>query len=199
MTDDEEYLLTVLYDRALPGKRPSVIEAQMQNLPDWDKDRVLIAAQGLERDGYILNARGPLVNVDLSSTARKYVSDLRKPAPAQSINIGTNSNSPIQQLGDRAVGTQSVTYNISRDDLQQVVALFRDHGSELNLDPRAQRQTDSYVATIEAQLEQDKPNPVIVREAGKSLKTIAEGAIGSIIAAGATNLSVWQWLLSLPF
>jgi hypothetical protein len=119
--------------------------------------------------------------------------------PAQAIHIGTNSNSPIQQLGAGARGTQTTTYEITRDDLEKVAALFREHGSELNLEPKLQKQADAQVATIEAQLLQDAPNPVIVREAGKSLKTIAEGALGNLVAAGLSTPTLWQWLITLPF
>jgi hypothetical protein len=197
MTPDENDLLCALVDRAIPGKRPSIVETGMQQLPEWAKDRLLVAAQGLEKQGYILNAVGPLLNVDLSSTARKHVAVLRAPLPAQSIHIGTNNHSPVQQVGHGASGIQTVTHNVTRDDLEKLVILFREHGAELDLDQKSQRQVDSYVSTIEAQINLDEPNSVIVREAGKSLKTISEGAIGSIIAAGATNPGLWHWFLGL--
>ncbi|WP_176454655.1 hypothetical protein [Tardiphaga sp. OK246] len=52
------------------------------------------------------------------------------------------------------------------------------------------------MATIEAQL-QDEPDPTIVKAAGKSLKTIVEGAIGGAIGNAAANPGVWTALLSL--
>lgn len=197
MTPDENDLLCALVDMTTPGKKPSIVEAGMQQLPDWAKDRLLLAAHGLEKQGYILNPTGPLFNVALSSIARKYVAALRAPPPAQSIHIGTNNHSPIQQVGHGASGTQTVTYNVTRDDLQKLVTLFREHSAELDLDQKSQRQVESYVSTIEAQLDQDEPNSVILREAGKSLKTISEGAIGNLIAAGITNPGLWQWFLGL--
>ena len=200
MNSDESDLLDILYDRSQqPGKKASIVEAGMQQLPDWDKERLLAAAQGLERDGYVMNATGPLLHVSLTSIARKHVADQRAPLPSQAIHIGTNNHSPNQQLGAGARGTQTTTYEITRDDLEKVAALFREHGSELNLEPKLQRQANAQVATIEAQLLQDAPNPVIVREAGKSLKTIAEGALGNLVAAGLSTPGLWQWLLALPF
>lgn len=199
MISDEEDLLSALFDRAQPGKRPSAVEVWTQQLPDWSKERFFAAAKGLEQQGYILDPSGPMLNVDLSSTARKLMAARRSPPPAQSIHIGTNSNSPIQQLGHGATGTQTVTYNTTRDDLERLAAIFREHGSELNLSPAAKREADASVKTIEAQLAQDTPNPTIVREAGKSLKTVVEGAAGNLIASGLSEPGLWQWVLSLMF
>ncbi len=52
MTDDKEILLDALYKRHLTtGKRASVVEAQMNYLPEWDRTRLLDAAKKLEADG----------------------------------------------------------------------------------------------------------------------------------------------------
>jgi hypothetical protein len=76
MNSDEDDLLNILYDRSQqPGKKASVMEAGMQQLPDWNKDRLLAAAQGLERDGYVMDPTGPLWHVSLTSTARKHVAN----------------------------------------------------------------------------------------------------------------------------
>jgi hypothetical protein len=48
------------------------------------------------------------------------------------------------------------------------------------------------LATIDAQLASPEPNEGVVREAGRSLRTIIEGAIaGAIVQPG-----VWQTILS---
>ena len=51
------------------------------------------------------------------------------------------------------------------------------------------------VATIKAQLE-DNPDPVIVKQAGRTLRNITEGAIGSLIAAAAQP-TVWATAAAL--
>jgi hypothetical protein len=190
-----------LYDRSQqdPRKRPSIVEAGLGHLPEWTNERLLAAAQALEREGSIINPRGPLLNVDLTSDARKRIGVRGAPPPAQAAHIGTNNNSPIQQIGPGAVGTQTATYNISRNELQKVVDLFRDYGVELKLEPKVQKQVDAQVATIEALLSQDEPNSTIIREAGKTLRTIVEGALGHIAATALTNPGAWTWLTHLPF
>lgn len=72
LEEDRETLLDALYERHLAtGKRPSVVEAQMNYLPEWNRDRLFDAAQALESLGDILNPTGAIVYVDLSSEARK--------------------------------------------------------------------------------------------------------------------------------
>lgn len=39
----------------------------------------------------------------------------------------------------------------------------------------------------------DDPDPVIVKQAGRTLRNITEGAIGSLLAAAATQPEVWTW------
>lgn len=66
------------------------------------------------------------------------------------------------------------------------------HLAQLNLNPQDQQKVETQLATIEAQLA-DEPNPVIVREAGKTIRNLTEGVIGSFIATAAQP-QVWAWI-----
>jgi hypothetical protein len=197
LEQDKDDLLDVLYAMStVPGTRPSIQQARMSYFPEWDKARLLAAREALEASGDIMNPISIMLYVDLTSLGRKRAAARAAPPPAQTINIGTNQNSPIQQIGSGASGVQNVRQEMSKTDLHAIVDLYRRHVDELNLDAATRRRADAQVATIHAQL-QDEPDPTVIRAAGKSLRTIIEGAIGSALGNVAANPNVWVPLLSL--
>lgn len=132
-----------------------------------------------------------------------YVDDLLPETPAQhtngaspgvTYNIGAMHNSPFQHISPGGHGTQTTNY--SSDDLRSVVALYRQHVDELGLDDAQRRRADAQVATIEAQLI-DEPDPSIIKSAGKSLKTIVEGAIGGAAGTAIAAAPMWAPLISM--
>lgn len=106
-----------------------------------------------------------------------------------SISIDTAINSPIQ-LGTNSEMKQSINYSsVNNDDLKRLVQIFEEHIQELDLKESDNRKANAQLATIKAQLI-DEPDPTIINQAGKSLRNITEGAIGSVIAS-ATQPEVW--------
>ncbi len=103
------------------------------------------------------------------------------------LNIGHAVNSPIQQ-GIHGHQTQTTTYTASTDELQRLVELMKAHLAELQLPASDMRKAKAQLATIEAQL-LDEPNQGIVKEAGRTLRNITEGAIAGLLANAAP--SVW--------
>jgi hypothetical protein len=75
------------------------------------------------------------------------------------------------------------------DNLRHLVEVFDSHLDDLNLDAAGKRKARAQIATIKAQLE-DNPDPVIVNQAGRTLRNITEGAIASLIATAAQP-TVW--------
>ena len=106
------------------------------------------------------------------------------------MNVGTMSNSPVQQSGVNSTQTQTVTYN-PQDlaDLNRLVIELTSHLVELTLDAAQRRKAEAQIATLKAQLT-DEPDPVIIKQAGRTLRNITEGAIGSLLAAAAQP-TVW--------
>lgn len=88
--------------------------------------------------------------------------------------------------------SQTARLEVNAGDLAKFVAEFRSHIGELTLSPEDVKRVDVQLNTIDAQLV-DEPNPVIVREAGRSIRNITEGAIGGLIATAAQP-SVWAWI-----
>ena len=194
--DDKIELLQALFEMAqATGQRPSVVDAKLRYFPEWDQERLMSATKALLEEGTILNLRGGMYNVDLSSEGRKRAQEkIAATEAGVTYNIGSMHNSPLQHVSSGAHASQIISYSTS--DLHAVVELYRTHVDELGLDDAQRRRADAQVATIEAQL-QDDPDPTIIKAAGSSLKTIVEGAIGGAAGNLLASASVWTPLLSL--
>ncbi|MEN3951946.1 hypothetical protein [Iodidimonas sp. SYSU 1G8] len=131
-----------------------------------------------------------------------YVNEILPPPPQENpstsptvaYNINNMYNSPIQNIAPGGHGVQATFY--SYDELESIVALYKRHVDELGLDKAQRRRADAQVATIEAQLI-DEPDPTIIRAAGKSLKTIIEGAIGGAAGNAIAAAPIWTPLFSM--
>jgi hypothetical protein len=76
------------------------------------------------------------------------------------------------------------------DDLQRLVKVFENHIDDLSLNVAAKRKVMAQITTIKAQLEYE-PDTLIINQAGHTLRSITEGAIGSLIATAAQP-TVWS-------
>jgi hypothetical protein len=109
------------------------------------------------------------------------------------MNVGTALNSPLQQAGPASALTQTIAYSSQElADLSRLVVEFERHINELEIDPQQKQRAEAQIATLKAQLT-DEPDPVIVKQAGRTLRNITEGAIGSLVAAAAQP-TVWSWV-----
>ena len=92
-----------------------------------------------------------------------------------------------------SIQSQTVTYGAQElSDLDHLVREFTSHLDELGMDARQKQKAEAQIATLRAQLTHE-PDPVIVRQAGRTLRHITEGAIGSLIATAAQP-AVWTWV-----
>lgn len=112
------------------------------------------------------------------------------------ITIGHMQGGAIQQAGAHSTQHQTTTYN-SQDltDLRQAIEILGQRIDELNLDAAAKRKALAQIGTLKAALSDDEPNPTILKEAGRRLRNITEGAIGGVIATGVTDH--WQSVLGV--
>jgi len=104
------------------------------------------------------------------------------------------SNSQIQPAGSHS--SQSLSFSRGsqdRSDLERLVREVSEHIDEFGLDEKARRKAEAQIRTIQAQLADDEPEPGIIAQAGATLRSVTEGAIGSLIASAAQP-AVWHWV-----
>lgn len=196
-------LLKALYDATRAKTEPVFIEEMNTGLSEEDakaawrylKDRGLIDTFNRPYTARINGA-----GVDAIEGAQSHPDQPSANFPSVSynivyntMNVGTVSNSPVQQGGINSAQNQTVTYN-AQDiaDLGRLVSEITVHIDELHMDSRQKQKAEAQIATIKAQLI-DEPDPVIVKQAGRTLRNITEGAIGSLLATAAQP-TVWVWV-----
>ena len=79
--------------------------------------------------------------------------------------------------------------NSKRESLERLIDVFEKRLSDLDLDRRIEEEVKTQIATIKTELA-GGANPRIIKEAGKSLRSITEGVIGNLITRG-IETAVW--------
>ena len=87
--------------------------------------------------------------------------------------------------------TQTASSGVS-PDIARLVAEFTDHLDELKLEARQKQRAEAQISALKAELAGDA-DPGTVAQAGRSLRNITEGAIGSLLAT-AVQPGVWHWV-----
>jgi hypothetical protein len=78
-------------------------------------------------------------------------------------------------------------------DLYRLTSELTSHLNELSLDEKQLKKAQAQIATIKAQLS-DEPDPIILKQAGRTLRNVIEGAVGSLIATAASQPTIWSWV-----
>ena len=101
--------------------------------------------------------------------------------PANYIHIEHMIGSQIQQ----GTNQSSLVLGYSGTDFEAMLKLvvdLRNQLPELKLNVETQAEVESELTTIEAQIKSPRPKSKIINECLKSLQTILEGVVGSVIA-----------------
>jgi len=88
--------------------------------------------------------------------------------------------------------SQTASLEIQREDLTKLIEELNTHLNELRLDTRQELRAEKQIAALKTELDGD-PDPAIVQQAGRTLRNILEGAIGSLLATAAQP-TVWPWI-----
>ena len=88
---------------------------------------------------------------------------------------------------------QTANIGLRHKDLAKLVAEMATHLNELSLDPRQHQRAEAQLAALNAEVGAVDPDPGVVGHAGRTLRNITEGAIGSLLAAG-IQPHIWQWV-----
>jgi len=99
----------------------------------------------------------------------------------QNINnfYGAVHSPQIQQGNQVAIQFSSLTKE-NIDDISSFIVKLKNELASIDLDAVAQGELDSEIATVEAQINSPKPKPKIVKESMRSIRTVLEGASGSV-------------------
>jgi hypothetical protein len=119
---------------------------------------------------------------------RRAGSEKRSPPPVHNVFYGAVGN--LAQNSEHF--SQTVSMEIQPQGLAKLVSELTAHLDELNLDTRQKQRAEAQIATLKAELAAD-PDPTIVSQAGRTLRNITEGAIGSLLATAAQP-GVWHWI-----
>ena len=93
------------------------------------------------------------------------------------------SQSQIQSASNGS--TQTLTAgNLPVEDVRKLIELLRGNIDALGVGQREKDQLQADLAAIEPQLTAPQPNPGMLREGLRSIRTILEGAGGNLIASG---------------
>jgi len=88
--------------------------------------------------------------------------------------------------------SQIVSIGVPSQDFAKLVTELTAHLNELNLDAQQKRRAEAQIATLKVELA-GNPDPMIVRQAGRTLRNVLEGAIGSLLATAAQP-GIWRWI-----
>lgn len=196
MADVKDQILKAIYRKSDGGKKSAYTPEIQIAFEQLTKDVFYDLVIQFVNDG-VLSDRGRGY-VALTPNGMDMAIELINPSPSinyNSINIGSVVNSPIQQGIHSKLQQKTIYEAHNNSDLQMLVDLIRENLKELNLPSNDEKKVKAQIATIEAQL-LDEPNPSIINEAGKTIKNITEGAIGSLLAAAAQP-GIWEAVKAL--
>lgn len=118
-----------------------------------------------------------------------------QPVPREKLQVLVQNTfyGPVGNLAQSSEHfSQSANIGLRPQDLSRLVNELTDHLDELNLDPPEKKKAEAQIATLKAQLAEE-PDPIIVKQAGRTLRSVTEGALGSLLATAAQP-TVWHWI-----
>jgi hypothetical protein len=113
------------------------------------------------------------------------------PPVTNAINIGSMTNSAIQQGSPGAKQTVGFTLNIA--SASTALTSFESAIGSVDLPPKTVDEVKADVETIRAQLAKTSPSRLIIQEAGKSLRNIVEGIAGGMLTPTVTAAAMALW------
>ena len=115
------------------------------------------------------------------------------PVPPEKVQqlVHNHFHGPVGNIAQNS-SSFSQTATLNFDQVREVITTIRTQLATAPLEQSARATAEAQLATIDAQLASPSPNEGIVREAGRSLRTIIEAAIaGAIVQPG-----VWHPILN---
>lgn len=98
------------------------------------------------------------------------------------LTVGNNIGGNIQQGTDRSSQSASVAINVGA--ITAALDKFRQELSDPQVPPEVRSMIEPEVATLSAQLQKPSPNPSILSEVGKSIRSVVEGVVAGALTPG---------------
>ncbi|MGD0010467.1 MAG: hypothetical protein ABSE93_18215 [Terriglobia bacterium] len=120
-----------------------------------------------------------------------------QPVPPERVQqLVNNYFAPVGNIAQHGRDfNQTANIGLQLQDLATLVTEFTNHLDDLNLNVRQKQKAQAQIATLKAQLT-DEPDPLIVQQAGRTLRNITESAIASLLATAAQP-AVWHTVQGL--
>ena len=150
-----------------------VPESSLYGILDRIRTTILEWALKLEEQG--------IVGENLSFSQKE-----KEAASSVTINVETMSYSQIQ--AGTLSSSQSMENEIDFKKIHEFIEQLETASSELSLNEEKSAELVSEISTIKAQTKSPKPKPGILRESISSIRTILEGASGSVVAQGLLSI-----------
>ena len=112
---------------------------------------------------------------------------------ASAVHYTTHFHGSVGNVAQNAEHfSQTASIGIQPKDLARQITELSTHIDELNLDSRQKQRAGAHNGILSAQLG-GEPDQEIVKQAGRALWSITQGAIGSLLATGVVH----TWLVAL--
>jgi AbiTii-like protein len=113
---------------------------------------------------------------------------------ASEIHYTTHIHGNVGNVAQNSEHVNQIAHmGIQPKDLARLVTDFGAHIDELNLDTRQKQRAEAQLEILKTELS-GEPDPGIVKQAGRALWNITQGAISNVLAAAATQPSAWHWI-----
>jgi hypothetical protein len=101
---------------------------------------------------------------------------------AGSVHVHTQGDGPVSVLAHSPGATQNVSVTLESTAIVTRLEAFAAALAPLALDPGVRQNAEAEIDTLRAQLRKAKPNGVILTEGGRTLRSIAENIIATVVA-----------------
>lgn len=147
--------------------------SQFNNILDQVRNIILEWTLKLEEEG--------VLGESMTFSEKEKETAVKSSAPIIN-HIGTMVNSQLQQNTEHS--TQSLSLGEFKvESLQSLISSLEKFRDEVQ-DPGVKQELASEIQVLQSQVKSPNPKPGIIKEALKSIRNIAEGTTGSIVAAG---------------
>ncbi|MFZ0821862.1 MAG: hypothetical protein WAM91_17495 [Candidatus Acidiferrales bacterium] len=179
-TNDDRFLEFIIYAKDMEfkviGSRPASYSGS--------RPREILRSPHKTCDENVFKRR--LKALDLYLEQQGYAEAPPQPSPHPHSTMNVENMTMIGSAIQHGTTNSSIEihFDARNQDFRKFIERLRDSAEQLSLSPTQLREFKSDVATIEAQIASSSPKQGVIAECGRSLRTICEGVVSNVVAAG---------------